>query len=102
MRIAGPHEGAGIGEADLRQVQDRAAAWGRACDLFEPEAQAAAGVMMVVSRWSLVVERNRRLPRQASWPRAAGPRTAHPNQCADEQGAAQGRDREEEDDIAES
>jgi hypothetical protein len=44
------HEGAGIGETDLRQVQDRAAAWGRACDLFEPEAQAAAGVMLVVAR----------------------------------------------------
>jgi len=37
-------EGQGIGETDLRQVQDRAAARRRPRDLRESEAQAAAGV----------------------------------------------------------
>jgi hypothetical protein len=38
------NESASIGQADLRQVQDRTAPRRRARDLFEPETQAAARV----------------------------------------------------------
>jgi hypothetical protein len=42
--VRGSYEGSGIGEADLRQVQDRPASRRGAGYLYESEAQATAGI----------------------------------------------------------